>query len=1549
MEELFSKESPQPEMFEEQVKKEPIAEPSEKNVSAQGALISNTGSDLFDIFSGLSGLDDEERRAALSEMTDSTFNLAKETSQAVASQMLLNPDMSDQEREAIVLAMAGMEKPSSMVLAMESLAVKDNGEEDLVSEGQRMSLAEVSAGIEKRYEHRQKVMNAHILTSDNTIAETVFDFLEWFVPFTDSVATTQMVNGFREMGAPGVAKALTLIGSAKTDLRELYQSLDSDNQMLFEQHLAKILGETKGVVFTNDNQLLKKDMFMQIVDGTYYEDWEVALDNLAFVADAVGLGMALAPAKMSNAARKLKARAMRAGVQPASPIKVASDVNPSEARKLQQVAEADPTDATATVTHGTTREEAIVDMYGPQINVGDGSLESKPAPLINGIEEHIQSGHIEFSLDEIASAQEEAERKLQGVTGLTNRTNMATYKAPVHRGDGTTQYQNVYGPGDSSYTSPEEGIKSVLFHLRDYNVQESDLTVLRRVGDEYVPTTVKEVEANKVIRDEIVKKKKKLPDELKKENLLDDYLIQVNFEHKFDPNDVEFDKLQVKRNYFDYIPYFNKAKKGSASLQRHFIDAHSMLDPRITLGANVAVERASAIETVLIKNAEQFVNPYQKLAPERQEALLNVIKKHNADGKFLPYRTLRATLEPEEIDLLYKWKNSWDQLYHLENMDMVRSLRSGGYQKFIDEADGTELIARPIARVTANKIPGGKVYDSEMGIVRYVDADELTRLYEGNGTIAALRSAEKINGQEFSHVIVKNAENKSQLRQLRDSDRVLNYREGYYSVRYKDPHIIVKEVVDAEGKVIETKAVKTAGNMPDAEQMVNELMRSRKTGMENVRYRFRDNRDRTIGQMEDDYWEIQSTNGRTAQRLRGQRLGSDSVDELGGSVIGKVEGPAEALLNSVRSISRRTSMREYLDNVKLRFMDEYGDLIRTNPTNGQLIFPRSADDFVLDVSASNKRIADARTTLEYINYLENGYRSTLDDSWKALLNGLADGLGHLKLGKSEEFVRAVADEVANPTGWFKARAFDAYLALNPLRQFVVQGHQASLLAANFPKYVLSQELARDMMGIHMAMIMGDKIKNLKGFEKLVGKSADEILDLAEEYRLTGFDATIDRNNLVEKGLDNLVETEHFKTAKKAHRVVVGSMRKVGFDAGERINIMSSWLAHRHKALEGLNNKADIKSRRVQDEVIAKARNYTFNMNAAGDMPYNKNSLALLFQFMQVPHKAMLQMTNRALSRAERARLAAYNAVMLPLPVGLGYSIIADWEIEDKDARDLIANGLEGFLFNKLAQASFGDDTQVDFSSLAAVDPNAIPDLIHGILTTDIGEILSNAPSLSLWAGHNPRATEIIKETWKFVSEPTDIDLDKSLALMNTFASFSSGYMNLSKSYKELLVQEYDRRYNSVGAITDTELTTPEMFAKALGFGSLQEAYSRETKSRLYLASKEAREDAKEIYNAQKKLVAKQGINVDNPQWSHEMLRAFWTAGDFSLAMKEEYLKAMSRDARNQEDGVMNMILRNVNTVDVDTLREAAYGSGYQGKLEETLRYIDELSKQRLGE
>lgn len=1514
------------------VEKSVKSEASDVTVAMQGALLANSPEELEKVVGS------EDSEAQLDVVTDRVHHETMQASLQQVSELTMgNPELGD----AYIASLSNLakDKPTSLDMLSEKAGLMPSGEEGARSEDIRIDSVEISREVNRHLQEQQALLNGFGAADPGSLGETA-DLLEMFVPLSDGIFLEEAVRKMREGDVGASVKAFTWLGGSKADFRDFYQGMDFDQQGEFQRRLAKVVNGLTGIVFTNDNGLAKKDLFMSVVDGTYYGSTDEVVDNIFGILDLVGVGLLLRPARVARMADKLSKigrRRVRSEAQPTSPANVVGQVNPEEARELQAAAEAAPDDSVARATHGSSKQDAVVDSEAPQVKNEDGSVEAKAGDLGKYVENFLVDGKIDMSDAEVLRAQKVGTERLQRIQGITNRRALAT--DPIYTPEGKTIYSNVYGPADSSYKTPQEGIDNVMFSLRDYGIEEADITILQKnVDGDYAPVNIKDYQGKVALREAFVKKKQKLPEELKKANMQDDFLMRVNFEHDINIKDGKLDELTVTGNWLDRIPFFNRAQKGLASLQRYFVDIHSMLDPRLTLGANVAVEKASAIETALVKHADSFIKPFRTLENDRQVALMAVIRDSNYASKTPDKVRLRAEgFKQDELDLLDTWKETWDNVWHLENRDLIKSLNARGYKWFEDGA-GTKLISRELSQGNTSSVR--RVYDAQLDKVRDITTAEIGRLYGDGGTLAELRSPTKHNGVNFEHVIVKNKEGSSFTRKIQPNDRALDYREGYYTVRYKDPHIITRNKVDEDGRVVESQAIQTSGNKKDAQLAIDNL------NSENVEagvvYKYRDNTDLSVGQMEDDAWSIHTTTGRTSQRMRGERLG-ETKPNLQGDQMGSVEGPAEALENSIRSISRRTGMRDYVERYKDRFMSQYSDLLQRDTASGQLKFPRSADDLILSDSSSSKRLADARTNLEYINYLENGYRNSLDDAFKASLHGIANALG----GKSktlEKGIRAVEEETGSLTGWFKGRAFEAYLALNPLRQIVVQSHQSTMLASTFTKYVGSQKLAQDLMAVHMAMIAGDKLKNVKGIDKLLGHSADDALALAEEYKKTGFDATIDRNNLVENGLDNLVETGRLAKLKKPYKAVVGVSRKYGFDVGERVNIMSSWLAHRNKALE--ENK-DLSSVRVREEVIAKARNFTFNMNAAGDMPYNKTSLAMLFQFMQVPHKAMLQMTNRAIPVKDRVKIGAYNTLVMPAPVGIGYWMASELEIEDPDLRDLVANRLEGYVFNKMASMASGERTDIDFSSLASQDPNAPIDLITGMFSLNIPEVLSSSPSATLWAGHNPRAWNVIKAIGNFVTEPQNISVRSSLELMDDFASFSSGYLSLSRGWKEMYVQEYDRRYNSSGLISDGTITTPEKIAGILGFGTKDEAYARVTSQKLYEASQDAKNDVKEIVRAQSQQALRRGINVDDPRWDSYMHRAYWAATDFTEGMSKLYLKEVSKKALKGEDTVIEQIMNSVDYVPFEETIEAIHGSGNQDKLKEMLHSIEHA--QELGE
>lgn len=1422
-------------------------------------------------------------------------------------------------------------KSTTRMLYEDLIAKESEGESEDQAEG-RIKLVDILDDLEERRQAEQSALNGNQLSTSESGWNTAGDFAELFIPFDETVFTESFAAKLREGSAADIDTFRVMLGNRKAEIRDWAATLDFNQQTALMSKAAEMLNNTRGIVFTNDNDLLQKISFIDMFDPNSYTDgWQFA-DNLISVMEMSGALLpvakfvkgtvigARATAKVEKAISRVKNAARRSDVQPASVARTASDVNPSEARKMATASIVDETGEVAKATHGTSREDVIIDADAPQIRYEDGSIDMAPFTIRTRIDKLMQRNLLDYS------AEERVSQHLATVAEFADEFPVHLHNsspAPKFLDNGQTEFNNVYSTPNGGWTTPAKALEEVQSRFRQYDVNEEDFVLMQKSGTQYVETTLKEVEAKQALRDQLVKAKKKLPEELKKVNMVDDFVVKVKFTRDFDPNKVKHERLSYSKNFLDRVPAFAASSAGGSSITRNLFDPASIFDPRIFLSANVAIDRSSAIEADLVKLADlSFGRPMRKLPKERQELLGEIIKEQNLlETRFDAVQLEAKGVTKEEQKILDGWRDVWDTVWILENRDLRNTLSTRGYQIFRDSISETELVAKPIK----NPNKSIDVYNATSGQIESMGPKSLKDLYESGGTVAELRSPLIEEGMTAEFVISKGTK-ENNLKEITSGDIVLPYKKGYYHVKYKDPHFIIEKFTDASGKEI-TRAVKTAGSTKEADRIVEKLS---KNADEGVTYYRREDKSTTTRDAENDVWDLNVASGRSSQKVRGQRLGTE--DKLQDAPI---QGPVESLLASARSIARRMSLRGYIDDSKTRFMDEFDEILSRDPKTGVKRYPKSIDELRGANTGSQYRkiLADARTYWEYINSIEVGYRNGLDEVWRASLNGIAEAIG-TKSASAEKLTRDILAELESPTGWIRGRAFDAYLATNPFRQFIVQSHQATLLAVNFPEYVFSQKLARDMSAVHLAMF-GEKGMNNKAVQKLTGMTLEEARKLRDEYLDTGLDASIDMNNLVEKSLDQLVESSNFKTIKKLHGKIVGTLREVGFDAGERINIMSSWLAHRDQAIKA---GKDLNNITVQAEIVGRARNYTLNMNKAGEMPYNKNSLSLLFQFMQVPHKMVTTILfNKALKPAEKVRLGAYNMIMLPLPIGLTYSILGESDLpKDSIAREVIVNGVEGAIINKLAQLTFDDDTSISFSSFTTADTGGLYDLLASFVSADLTEIAANAPSLSLVMGNAPRMGTLLHNTARVFAEPT---MENFGTAAHKFASVSSGYANFSQFYEELFVDEVNKRY-SQGKVAEEDMTVPESIAKLFGFNTTQQHVDYEIKRRNYQESKTALDDVEKFYKLRSRLMVDSGVNKDDPDYAIKMINileentsAFWSVAS-TYKLKQHYLKLIQKDLQlgDKDNNMFGLIIRGSGIRPVADLKVALSNAGLDPRL-----------------
>lgn len=1610
--------------------------PSNLNLAAHAAALTPDPSNVVKIFQESNAQLDlqgksETAQALLSTSKDAMMGGNK----AALVAYLADPKVSDEDKRNVALGTLDKTNDiysTSNVLSTNALIAPAARNEPVETEAARISMADAINEVNAYKRDSQALLNQEVAKADPNMGKAFVGFLETLTPGLPEKHVGSILNGLRNGDGHAFAEAATLMGNSQQEINDTISKAPPEKRMEMVQQVVNMINQHASIVMPGDNDFARVDQLLKVLEDGYYDDWSKVADNITSVMDLTVLGGvakraisgvgkvaegALTGGKLEATIRQsnFERDSVRTRVQPTTVSQNYKDTNPSLATAAHEATASDVTEQAAEALYGTTRVDAVGSDLLPQVAKKDGSIANKVGrpeslndatitPNADVMDFVNHDGAIYYWQSEKRDMRSRVVNNFEQAVGMNARKEMFAVDS-LPDGVGV---KAVYGPPQGGFGSAQEAFEVAKWSLRESGIDESAITILKRDGANYIPSTVDEMEALRkpvVVSDKTVPlrnagepvqtsrpfykdatgdtrylkpddniiyvskedagrlkqavgnsrrgvvfdarteqavvergtgspnaaslvKASKTPapglhpvdisgpkpkfgnaitevgdhpttsitsNIVVKKKQVPDFLIQVDHKYKFSPGDVAaWAEADVKYNIFDRVDAFN-GTGGAGSLQRHMLDAHSMLHPNITLGANVAIDKAAGLEKELLTVGDNFASGFKSLPKERQGLLERMIKDANEQGIDFNYNKMVADgVTPKEIQVLKYWREYWDTIYHLENRDMAKTLRTRNYHEFVDEANSTRLFAKPVSRT---QIAGDvKVYDHSTDQVRTMRADEVSELYKKDGTIAQLRQPVQVGDEAVEMIVSTQKPGGTYLRALTDNSQVLNYRKGYYAVNYKDPHFIVKVVKNSRGETLYEKAVATAGNAKDADLMVQRMKAT-----DGGDYYRRGDRKK-VDMSSNDYWDIQQAGGRSAQKIRGQRL-EEGTSNISDPSMSNILGPVDSMIASARSTSRRVAMRDFVEATKSRFMSQYKDFLPTGKF-GQKVLPNNINEVKHygGVTPDQGKLADARTTFEYIRYLENGYINHIDEGYKATLKALSDVAGSVGLSKVERGLGWMS-EGRGPTAMGKNIAFNMYLATNPFRQFIVQSHQAVQLAANFPRWVLSGKSVPEV-SILTSYQMG--YKPAKSLLKGAGLTEEQAFQMFKQFERTGQAAAVDKQNLIRGALSDMADTVAGGKVRKFVTAPLNYMRKVGFDAGENVNTMTAWLAHRDNAIRA---GEDFRKADVQDKVAGMARNYTYNMNAAGDMPYNQNALAAVFQFMQVPHKALTSFTtNRILTPVQKARLVGFNALMYTLPPAAMYSLFGDILPDDPKQRDMVVQGLEGTVLNKLIELSTGDQSRIDFSGLSPVDLYGSMDFIHGLFTTDVGTIVASTPSGQLFFGNNPRLTNFAKSAARYFNLIDDYADPTSFgAIANDFAKMSSGYSN---AFKAAYALKYQQKINTTGGVTDTNVTRPEAIAQVFGFATLDEAQKRYVNDVTYKKTKAYEDDVRKWYSDFKKHIANEGLAPDqSTQLTKTFSEAWRVWGNDDVRARQIIAQELKKDMSNGDARIYQSVLR----------------------------------------
>lgn len=1063
---------------------------------------------------------------------------------------------------------------------------------------------------------------------------------------------------------------------------------------------------------------------------------------------------------------------------------IIGSANPSMARGLFASVVGDATGEAAGAIYGTSRTDAIAAQVFPQAIAETGVVTSKVPDigrslLDEKIQEAMKPSALLFSADEAARADAAIHSKFAKVSGLT--VNDAMGGVHLNRDGAIVNVSAVYGSPEGGFLTAKQAMEQTLFALREMGAKAEDVEILARDGISHVPVKkIDDTEGSFYAR-------LKMPYETK--------AMDVG---TFDPED-------VKMNVFDNAPTL-MGNQYTGSLTRNLVDVASMFTGRFTGATGNTSRKSSLLDKLLLDELKDFTDRFDSLSSIRKKKMQDYLKEANmkqiSDN---PADLVARGFTADEMDTIKSFRNFWDTTYHIENSDFVRTLSNEGWQ----------LLQHPTEKFVAKQLPPNmwgdvkEFLDPRTGNIEMFDQAMRININNSGGYLAALRRPADINGKVVSHIFVDNNAS-SYLRAIRESDQILSKLDGYYSVVYKAARYVDRVTYGPQGNVIDRRAVAVAGDWATAE---NFAKRQISTG--NEQYVVRGD-DRAMRTGSDDWFDVNSVKGRISQRHRGKPL-----EEAGSgpAILGDesfVLSPVDSAVRAARSIAGRVVARPMLENAKARFVQQYREFLI--PSNGEYRFPKSISDIGQKGIPTTSEMADARSTWEYINYLEQGYINSADQVTKQFFNSMSMIVGKAGLSRTERALGA-ASEVA-PMAAVKAGVFNTMVGTNILRNWIVQTWQFTRLPvydpiafAKIPAYIYDYVKA-----------------TLRNTPTEFSKFVDE----------SGFLSSVDKQNLVRGSIENAMD--HSSTILRKASAPIKAMRMAGFDAAE----MTNYTIHAAAVFDKFKRAGkNLNNARVKEEAFAEIGHLTGNMNYSADFPYNQTALSAATQFLQAPHKMLLQTTNRALPWQVRARLFAWDAFFWGAPTALIYNSIVEEEIPDPEVRKIMVDGAWQYALNTALKKEFGSDLKVDISSLAPNDLSGFAALYQAVMTGGADELMTHTPAGSLFGeqGRVQQAIRMWSQYFKgfYADDLTPVQFDQALKETAKILPL------VNNAYKAKLILDYNERRNARGAIVEEDVPDAYAYFQAFGFGSKGLADLYKESKRLSEATKANEDSLYQVY------------------------------------------------------------------------------------------------------
>ena len=944
------------------------------------------------------------------------------------------------------------------------------------------------------------------------------------------------------------------------------------------------------------------------------------------------------------------------------------------------------------------------------------------------------------------------------------------------------------------------------------------------------------------------------------------------------------------------------------------------------------------------KKIAKLISPFAKLGTKDQIKIIRVFSKF--EGKDLPDPiTLKAEygLTDNHLSVMQNMREAMDIQYYVDNVSHRESLFKDGMMHLVNYEKEYEAWAKPLSLEGAKSASISSVFDPQTGKAVKVNLDQL---YESGGSVARLARSERVGDNLYDYALVSK-ESGTTVKEL--PVQTLPYTKNYFTRFYEHNYYVYEKLPSGKFRTVAAVDTKEEAAALTAKN-------------EAYDYRFA----RELGEVELSEMEREITYnhggpifGKRGEQLAGYKELSDIAD------------PLSSMQKAIRMFANRSSIHQLSKEMKDRFLKTYADILPKN--NGTPVWPK--DKAFFERTGKNEdMIKDAKSLYEYINVIEGHESSLLYKHWSNTLLNVANSTGVPAIQKALFGLSKV-----DPTKVARTFAFYTLLVSNPGRQLLVQAQQPLFLFSIAPTFFLNPKNGALATAL-LSASQGNKSYGM--LAKLTGMNEKEFAATVRAWNESGLDAAVDSHQWVEnasislshriKGNPLLIAGSRVNEIGKKGLDIA---KAVGFNAGEYINMMTTWMIARQRYLDKFP-KADLSTREAINEIAADARHLSLNMGSrAGNAAYNQGFLGAYFQFMSVRHKAILSMlpTNmggsQSFTNKEKMLLAA-NQVMMFGVDGFGAARFYNDMIDrlgldiDPDTNRMVKAGLIEMGINGTISSITNEKSDVDFSSQFALlsgltdVPLAMmahvftqPDHVVKAMYTDLTQSgLFSAQEIPAVAAMNRVVSSVVLAN-HFADHPTLDTDEKIMGVVKELGTITGQYSNTMKA---LAAMELGYSVTRYGTPTVRKTYSDAVAQMLFGLPTQQETDTRFLAEDVYsqgLAKQvvppiktidylDAKDDAKVLYNRLKERIVLHEGASSTPDLQFKLIdQAFKEEARILQLFPENHMYAYQ-----VKKEFFDLIVNDYNTGAIDSFLDRIYKQGRDVPTDALVTQLSDLKR-----